>query len=129
MKFTIVSTIILVILPSFAQAVEYSCEVTRKLDMDHEYSASDLSQGKFSVLIEEHGFGQFLSRCSFARSEGKVTCDRYKVDKVVIDHNMKIKKFYVFDSQFDVQLFADLTFIENNGRAGISFGKCQVTSP
>ena len=88
MKNKIVLIIILGILPTFAQAVEYSCEVSRKLDVDREYSASQVSQGK-----------------------------------------VKIKKFYVFDSQFDVQLFADLTFVENDGRTGISFGKCQVTSP
>ena len=58
-----------------------------------------------------------------------MTCDRYPMDKVVLDENVKIKKYYLFRSQFDVQLFADLLFIENNGRGGIAFGRCRVVAP
>lgn len=120
---------LLIAIPAYAHAVEYECTITKKLSVDTEYSESELSNGKFSVIIEEHGFGTFLSRCSFVQSESKVTCDRYEVDKVVVDNNVKIKKYYVFDSHFDVQLFSDLTFIENNGRGGLAFGSCKVTAP
>ncbi len=41
----------------------------------------------------------------------------------------RIKKFYVFRSQFDVQVYPDLSFIENNGRGGIAFGTCSVVAP
>lgn len=81
------------------------------------------------MKVEESGGGAFVSRCSFSPSANKVTCDRYQVDKVVFDENAKIKKYYVFRSQFDVQLFSDLSFIENNGRGDIAYGKCRVVAP
>ena len=51
------------------------------------------------------------------------------VDKVATGKYVKIKKFDVFESQFDVQLFLNMEFVENNGRGGISFGKCKVMAP
>jgi len=32
------------------------------------------------------------------------------VEKVVFDENVKIKKYYIFRSQFDVQIFSNLSF-------------------
>ena len=130
MKRLIFLTIVLATLaPLFTQAVEYNCVVDKKMDYEHMYTTEKLANGQFSVLIEDQGEKSFLSRCSFVQSAGKVTCDRYEVDKVVIDKNAKIKKYYVFRSHFDVQLFTNLTFIENNGRGGIAYGKCAVSSP
>ena len=103
--------------------------VEAKFNPEHVYSQSQLQKGQFSVLVEERGNSAFLTRCSFAYSSQKVTCDRYEVDKVVFDENVKIKKFYVFRSQFDVQVFYDLFFIENNGRGDIAFGKCEIVAP
>ena len=129
MKIKIVAMFVVVILPTIVQAVEYNCTITRKLTSEHEYTTKEISKGQFSVLIEENRDSSYLSRCSFARSAGKVTCDRYEVVKISLDKNVNIKKYYVFRSHFDVQLFSNLTFIENNGRGGIAFGKCRVTSP
>ena len=58
-----------------------------------------------------------------------VTCDRYEVDKIMFDANAKIKKFYLFGSQADVQIFSDLSFVENNGRGSVAYGKCRVIAP
>jgi hypothetical protein len=129
MKTKIVAVFVLVILPTIAQAVEYNCTVTKKISSEHEYTAQEISKWQFSVLIEENKTTSYLSRCSFAKSVGKITCDRYEVDKVSTDKNAKIKKYYIFGSHFDVQLFSNLTFIENEGRGSIAFGKCRVTSP
>ena len=42
------------------------------------------------------------------------------------EHNfVGIKKFYLFKSQFDVQLFPDMNFVEKNCRSGVSYGKCE----
>ena len=82
-----------------------------------------------TVTEDERGDTVFVSRCSYAASVQKVTCDRYKMDKVVFDKNVQIKKYYLFQSQFDVQIFRDLSFVENNGRGGIAFGKCRVVAP
>ena len=119
----------LLVSSTLTQAAEYRCMVEAKLNSEHVYSESELQAGQFSVLVEESGGSAFLSRCSFAYSSQKVTCDRYEVDKSVFDENVKIKKFYVFRSQFDVQVFPNLSFIENNGRGDIAFGKCKTVAP
>ncbi len=114
-------------LPGFA--VEYACEVTRKFDREREYTAEQIAKLQYSNRVEESYESAFVSRCSFAPSAGKVTCDRYKIDRVSFDENMKIKKYYLFRSQFDFQVFDDLSFVENNGRGGVSYGKCTLVSP
>jgi hypothetical protein len=110
-------------------AAEYDCKIEKKLGPDMTYTLAQLEKDKFSVKIEEDKRATFVSRCSFALSAQKVTCDRYQVDKVVFDENVKIKKYYLFRSQFDVQLFPDLSFVENNGRGGIGYGKCRLVVP
>lgn len=115
--------------PGFAAAAEYDCKVTKKVDSENSYTAHQIEKWHFSVKVEESGGDAFVSRCSFSPSADKVTCDRYQVDKVVFDENVKIKKYYLFRSQFDLQLFSNLSFIENNGRGGIAYGKCRVVAP
>jgi hypothetical protein len=121
--------VVLLGIPVLAQAVEYRCKVEKKFDFENIYSQNQIEKGQFSVLVEEKGVSAFLSRCSFTSSAQKVTCDRYEVDKTVFDENVKAKKYYVLRSHFDVQVFSDLSFIENNGRGGIAFGKCSVVAP
>jgi hypothetical protein len=116
-------------IPALAQAAEYHCTVKKKFDSERVYTADQIEKGQFSVLVEENGKSAFLSRCSFTTSAQKVTCDRYEVDKIAFDENVKIKKYYVFHSQFDVQLFPNLFFIENNGRGGIAYGTCTLVAP
>lgn len=113
---------------AFAQAAEYYCPVGKKNDLGHIYSDKEIGHARFSVRIAENLDVVSISRCSFSPSQHKVTCDKYVVDKVVFDEKARIKKLYVFRSQFDVQIFSDLFFIENNGRGGISYGKCQITA-
>ncbi len=126
----LVSIIVLLLAsPAVAQAADYRCKVESKLYRERVSSPSELQKGQFSVLIEERGGSAFLSRCSTTYYSQEVTCDRYEVDKIVFDENAKIKKFYVFRSHFDVQVFSDLSFIENNGRGGIAFGKCNTVAP
>jgi len=113
----------------FAQAAEYRCNVDKKLNGEHIYSLSEIQKGQFSVLVEQRGASAFLSRCSFSYIAQKVTCDRYKVDKIEYDRNVNIVKYYVFRSQFDVQIFSSLSFVENNGRGDVACGRCDVVAP
>ena len=110
-------------------AAEYLCQVERKFNASHRYTPEELERWQFSVRINENSDEASIDRCSFSSSAQTVTCDRYVVDKVAFDENAKIKKFYVFRSQFDVQLSSDLNFIENNGRGDIAFGECALVSP
>jgi hypothetical protein len=110
-------------------AAEYECRVSKKLDFDRSYSVEQIQKFQFSNKIEELGGEAWVSRCSFSPSVGKVTCDRLKMDRIATDPNVDIKKFYMFSAQFDLQLFPDLTFVENNGRGGVSYGTCTLTAP
>lgn len=133
----LISVIVLVICsPGLVMAVEYDCRVEKKFDSENTYTADHIKKSQFSVKVEEGGCSTeeggcstFVSRCSFIASANKVTCDRYQVDKVVFDENSKIKKYYTFRNQFDVQIFLNLSFLENNGRGGIAYGKCRVVAP
>lgn len=116
-------------MPGFSAAADYHCKVEKKFDSENTYAAKQIEREQFSAKVEENGKDTFISRCSFGTSINKVTCDRYQVDKVVLDEKAKIRKYYVFRSQFDIQLFSDLSFVENNGRGGISYGKCRVAVP
>lgn len=100
------------------------CVVEKKLDSERLYSRADLDRFQFHVELLLEGDSVTLRRCSFAPSHGRVTCDDYTVDHVVRDPIPKIQKFYHFRSQFDVQVFSNGSFIENNGRGSIAFGKC-----
>ncbi len=121
-------TALFVVLSPAANAAEFACKVARKFDNERQYTSDQLSKGNFSALIEENNSEAFVSRCSYSPSAEKVTCDRYRVDKIAFDEHIKSKKFYVFRSQFDFQIFSDLSFVENNGRGGVSYGKCALTS-
>jgi hypothetical protein len=121
--------LVLLVLPMMANAVVYDCTVSRKLNATTTYTKEQLEKGQFSVLIEEDGSAAFLSRCSYSSIEKAKTCDRYKVDRVERDSHVNIKKYYHFSSQFDVQLYSDLSFVENNGRGDLAYGVCRVKAP
>lgn len=114
---------------SSAMAADHECTVERKFDSERMYTAEQLKQGQFSTRVEETKTQTFVSRCSYASTEGKVTCDRYLVDKVEVDVAQGIKKLYVFRSQYNLQIFSGLTFVEDNGRGTISYGKCRMVVP
>lgn len=129
MRPALMLAICVAVMAGSASAVEYRCTVARKIDSERVYTAAHLERSNFSVLIEDHGNTAHISRCSFAALEQKVTCDRYEVDEIAVDEIAGIKKYYYYRGQLDVQLFRNLSFIENNGRGSISFGKCVVTAP
>lgn len=116
--------VLLLLFPSIVYSSSYDCVVTRKIGQENIVSDSELKKWKFSVKIHDTPKPE-LERCSFTPSEKKITCDRFSVDRVEVDKFVGIKKFYYFTGQFDVQLYPDMKFVENNGRGGISYGKCE----
>lgn len=114
----------LLTMSGFVYSSSYDCVVSRKTDFDNEIPLSIIQKYKYSVKIKDTSKPE-LERCSFTPSKKKVTCDRYSVDRVEVDKFVGIKKFYYFTGQFDVQLYPDMKFVENNGRGGISYGKCE----
>ncbi len=123
-KASVVAAIIVAACP--AEAEVYECAVEAKLDSDTTYNSDQLDQWKFSVTVKDFGGAAELSRCSFSSIAGKITCDTYQVDRIERDDFVGHAKYYHFHGQFDVQIFADLTFLENNGRGSVAFGSCQV---
>lgn len=89
------------------------------------YTDETIRQNKFAVVIRETEQFSQIGRCSFSKSDGRVTCDFYDVDFVERDANVGHAKYYNFASQFDVQVFADMSFLENNGRGGLAYGTCE----
>ena len=96
---------------------------------DKIYTPTELEKWKFSVRVKESPQQTTVSRCSFSTSAGRVTCDDYQVDKIEIDQNIDAKKYYVFASQYDFQIFSTMESVENNGRGSVQYGKCEVVAP
>ena len=109
--------------PKAATAEELWCKVTRKLDSEREYSQENLEKYRPGVFVRVRAYGATLSRCS-SEASGQYSCDEYEVDKIEIDNYTGHRKFYYYRGQFDVQVFSNNRFIENNGRGTISFGHC-----
>jgi mono/diheme cytochrome c family protein len=109
-------------------ATKYQCPSTKRVDAKNIYTAEQIEQGRFSTVLEDNSEGVFVSRCSFSSTAGKVTCNRFKVDRVEYDQNLKIKKFYVFSQQFNFQIFSDLSSLADNGRGAVQYGQCEFVS-
>jgi hypothetical protein len=120
---------LLLFAPNDAISADFRCDVERKFDTERIYSPSHIGRYQFTVLVQDRGDVPVISRCSLSQKSQKITCDSYNADKVVVDENIRVKKFYVFRSQFDVQIFKDLTFVENNGRGSVAYGKCVLVAP
>ncbi len=116
--------VLLFFFPCVVYSSSYDCKVTRKVGPENILSDSELKKWKFSVKIHDTPKPE-LERCSLTPTQNQVMCDKHPVDKVETDKFVGIKKFYNFRSQFDVQLYPDMKFIENNGRGGISYGTCE----
>jgi hypothetical protein len=107
----------------------YDCSVTRKTDTDGRfYSSEELARWQFAVRVIE-GPTTVIQRCSFSSTAGRVTCDSYTADRIETDSSVGVRKFYYFRGQYDVQIFPNGTFVENNGRGSIAFGLCERASP
>lgn len=109
-------------LPQAQAAVTYEleCLVDRKLDRQTEYSRNRIDEMRWSVIIRHHD----EEYATVARCDSKAPCVEYRVDHFEFTRNVNVSKYYYFRGQFDIQIFGDGSFIENNGRGIIAFGKC-----
>ena len=109
-------------------AFTYHCKVTKKysFNLSSSYSEEEIKKGEFSIRILDSGNYQKIDRCSYSPSSGYVTCDTYPTDRREVDSGINVRKYYIFNPQFDIQIFSNLEFIENNGRGGLAAGTCTV---
>ena len=99
---------------------EMECVVDRKLSRETEYSRTKIDEMRYSVIIRHHDEGfATISRC-----DTMAPCDEYEADHFEFTSGVNISKYYYFRGQFDVQVFNDGRFIENNGRGTLAFGQC-----
>ena len=123
MRWTVIIAAALIAISSPVFSAELYCEVTKKLSRTMIYDAAHLQKYKLGLFIRDAGTTVLLSRCSVEFS-GDYTCDHYEADFVEHDSRANITKYYYLRGQFDVQVFADNSFVENNGRGTIAFGQC-----
>lgn len=116
------------LITSQALSSDYFCPVSSKTDGRKEYSATELAEGQYSVRMSERDGEIIIFRCSYSPSRKVVDCDDYQADHVEVDQHTGIRKYYYFRGQFDVQVFPNGGFIENNGRGSIATGTCRITS-
>ncbi len=113
---------------AFSHAGTFECKVEKKYSADLSViqTKQEVEKSNFNIKVQE-AQDTTVKRCSFAPSQNAVTCDTYTADRVEFTNTqfVKIKKFYVTNSQYDIQIFEDLSFIENNGRGSIAYGKCK----
>lgn len=113
-----------------ALSTELHCRVIEKVGTPEgifsSYPSENITKYSYSVIIRDRGQnGSEIGRCSYSNSAGRVTCDFYSVDHTEKDKNVGHTKYYNFGAQFDVQVFSSMKFLENNGRGGLSSGKCE----
>jgi hypothetical protein len=113
---------------AFSHAGSFECKVEKKYSADLSViqTKQEVDKSNFNIKVQE-AQDTTVKRCSYAPSQNAVTCDTYSADRVEFTNTqfVKIKKFYVTNSQYDIQIFEDLSFIENNGRGSIAYGKCK----
>ena len=111
-----------------SHAGTFECKVEKKYSADLSViqTKQEVEKSNFNIKVQE-AQETTVKRCSFAPSQNAVTCDTYSADRIEFTNTpyVKIKKFYVTNSQYDIQIFEDLSFIENNGRGSIAYGKCK----
>ena len=118
-----------VIFVEISLASTFECKVEKKYSADLSViqTKQEVEKSNFNIKVQE-AQETTVKRCSFAPSQNAVTCDTYSADRIEFTNTpyVKIKKFYVTNSQYDIQIFEDLSFIENNGRGSIAYGKCKI---
>jgi hypothetical protein len=125
MRSVIFNVVATLLLATPATAEKFICQVYQKIDVlaGQVYTPEQVLAAQFSVRLDT--ISQVVSRCSFAKSAGRVTCDDYRVDRIEAAPGfVDIVKVYYFAGHFDLQIFDGLSFIENNGRGSISIGNC-----
>ena len=123
MRFFLLALIGLVFQGSAQAAITYEleCIVDRKLDRQTEYDRASIDDMQWSVIIRHHD----NKYATVSRCDTRAPCDEYRVEHYEFTEGVNISKYYYFRGQFDVQVFGDGRFIENNGRGTIAFGQCK----
>ena len=109
-----------------AEATEiYFCEVTKKFNSEYIYTMDQLKKYRFSTIVLDYGDKFEIKRCSIGFI-GKDSCEEYHELSRVYNSKGNIRKYYFIPGFYDMQIFGNRNFVENNGFGDISFGVCSV---
>ena len=123
LKFT---AVLLTSMATSLSAEVFICSVNHKVELldGFVYPTERLLASQFEVRIDTSL--NLMSRCSVPPYATQSTCDVYHIDHTERSQTSlsTIIKYYYLNGQYDVQVFGDGKFIENNGRGGLASGVC-----
>lgn len=114
--------LILLITISYAK---YDCYVDTKVSKEKQYKKEEIDKYSPVISIQEDDKYTIISRCSFFEMYKRNACYSYIVDTIVVNDKRKMRKYYIYKTQYDIQIFNDKRFVENNGMGLINFGECE----
>ena len=109
-----------------ANANSYLCKVKKVATAIEVPSKPYLAKHQPHVIVYDYGKSAILQRCDIPDWKTEHECDKYQADKIERNNSFGGKKYYYYRGQYDVQIFPNMTFVENNGRGMIAFGSCVV---
>lgn len=109
----------------------YKCDLAKTIHVKHNTATKDLKRNMYSLFILETDNPKVknqytLYKCFYKKPTNKKRCEDIPISKVSLLDGSQIKKYYNLDMQYDLQVFKDLSFIENNGKGVISVGMCKI---
>ncbi|MDF1726336.1 MAG: hypothetical protein P1U53_01175 [Sulfitobacter sp.] len=134
MKSLVLSAMLALSIATTSISKELYCKVVAKVDTERfekegyfvPYTSKQLQKHHYAVVIRDKGdTNSEVGRCSFEARKDRVTCDFYEVDYIARDSYVGHNKYFYFRGQYDVQVFATMNFVENNGRGSIAYGNCE----
>jgi hypothetical protein len=112
-----------------AQAATYECRITDVWSPlvipEREY----LRRTAPTLRLEDTPQGAVVTRCARAPGEREAKCERVEIDWVAVHAAAGSRKYYRFETHYDLQLFFDRSFVENDGRGVVYHGQCRELKP
>jgi hypothetical protein len=112
-----------------AHSATYKCEPEFQTVFGKHVENNDFIKSFKPYTLVQDDRDASIQRCSRSFTENKHNCENYKIDRIENDSNVLVKKYYIFKAQYDIQIFKELSYIDNNGRGGMLYGKCKLVSP
>jgi hypothetical protein len=78
-----------------------------------------------TVRLEDDGTHAVVTRCAHHPGETGRRCERIGIDWVEQRAENASRKYYRFATHYDLQLFLDRTFVENDGLGTVYHGQCR----
>ena len=124
----LVALALLAALAQAAQAATWECRVTAVWSPLLLPEADYLARTQPTLRLEEPDdaqAGAVVTRCARDPARQAVRCTRVEIDWVAVDAATAARKYYNFAEHYDLQLFFDRSFVENDGRGGVVHGRCR----